>query len=309
MNITILFPVFNEKKNISKLIFQIEKIINQNTRYNFSIFFIDNNSNDGTQEEIREFCKNKKFIKAIFNKRNFGTLRSTFYGLINSDGDAVILLPADFQIPLNVIPNLISKIEDGYEACLLKRKSSKENLILQAFRKLYYKLINIFSESKILEGVTGDGIYSKKAISILKNNHDPYPLLRGLIIEKSIEFDVLLFDQELRSHGKSSYSFFDYFQYGVLSFVRHSRKFLRLIILIGFLLGIASFFTAITFLVYKLLNWNDFSVGIAPIIIGVFGLGSFQIFLIGILGEYLITLQDYQKKLPLVFEKERINFD
>ena len=130
-------------------------------------------------------------------------------------------------------------------------------------------------------------------ISTLKNNHDPYPLLRGLIIEKSIEFDVLLFDQELRSHGKSSYSFFDYFQYGVLSFVRHSRKFLRLIILIGFLLGIASFFTAITFLVYKLLNWNDFSVGIAPIIIGVFGLGSFQIFLIGILGEYLITLQDY----------------
>lgn len=309
MNITILFPVYNENKNIPDLINQLEEIINKNKKHNFKILFIDNDSRDGTQETIKEICKNKKYIQAIFNKKNYGTLRSPFYGLTQSTGDATILLPADFQTPLSVIPDLISSIENGYDACLLKKKTTQDNFFLKYIRKFYYKLINHYSESKILQDAPGDGIFSKLAISEFKKYYDPFPYLRGIISESGIKYDILTYDHQKRLKGISSYNFFNYFEFAVLSFVRQSRSFLRLMILLGMILSFISFTVAIVFFVYKILNWDAFSVGVAPIVIGIFGLGSFQLFLMGILGEYLITILDYQKKFPTIVEKERINFD
>lgn len=309
MNITILFPVYNESQNILDLVNQVDEIINQNKKHNFKILFIDNNSNDGTQEVIKEICTNKKYIQAIFNKKNYGTLRSPYYGLTQSIGDATIIIPADFQTPLSVIPDLISSIEKGFDACILKKKTSEDNFFLKYLRKLYYKIINKYSTNKILEDATGDGIFSKKAINEFKKYYDPYPYIRGLIAESGINFDILLYDHKKRIRGNSSYSLFSYFEFAACTFVRQSRSFLRLMILFGIVLSLLSFLIVLISFIYKVTHWNSFDLGIAPLIIGVFGIGSFQLFLLGILGEYLITILDYQKKFPTVVEKERINFD
>ena len=270
---------------------------------------IDNNSTDQTQNIIRQICKKDKRVKSIFNSRNFGHVRSPYYAILQSTGDATILFAADFQDPIELIPLLIKKWQLGSKAVFLKRKSSKENLILETIKVTFYKFINVISEVSLIEKTTGSGIFDKSIISKLKEIEDPDPYFRGMVSEIDSNIDVIEFDQPRRLYGKSKNNFYTLFDLGVNAIIKHSKIPLRIITIGGFFLSIILIIVAIFFLIYKIIYWDKFQLGLAPIILGVFFGFSVLIFMLGTIGEYIGVILKQVRKTPLVFEKERINFD
>ncbi|MDA9609056.1 hypothetical protein N9S14_00870, partial [Candidatus Pelagibacter sp.] len=256
---------------------------------------------------IREIAQIDKNFKAIINNKNFGQIKSPFYGLVDSDADATILMVSDLQDPIEMIPKLIDEFKKGSEIVLLQKKYNNENLFYKIIKDNYYKFLNIFSDHSPDKNIIGSGIYSSKVINVLKNIYDPSPYLRGLIYEIGFNIKLIPFDQPKRIKGKSKNNFFSLLDYGILGIVKHT-KLARFLTIFGFCFSFISLFIALIFLLLKILFWESFSLGVAPIIIGLFVLSGFQIFFLGLIGEYVIVILDYSKKLPLVIEKERINF-
>jgi glycosyltransferase involved in cell wall biosynthesis len=306
--ISIVTPTFNEEKNIEELSQQVDAQFNY-TDFDYEHIIIDNASTDNTQNIIRKLCSNNKKIKAIFNVRNFGHIRSPYYGILQAKGDAVIQLAADFQDPPELIDQLIEKWKNGSQAVFLKRKSSKTNIFLELLKKIFYKILNKISEVKLTENATGFGIFDKKIIEQLKNLEEPYPYLRGLISEVTGKIDIIEFNQPKRVYDKSKTNFYTLYDIAMLGVIKHSKVPLRFMTIVGFVLSLISFIIGLTFLTYKLLFWDSFQLGLAPIILGLFFGISFQILLLGIIGEYVGFIFTQVRKLPLVVESERINFE
>jgi len=305
--ISIVTPTFNEEKNIYSLTKEISIQMN-NSDFDYEHIIIDNASTDNTQEVIRKLCLENKKVKAIFNNRNFGHIRSPYYAILQTKGDAVILLAADGQDPPELIVKLIEKWNHGSDVVLLKRKSSKTNFFLEYIKILFYKIINLLSEIPLLEKTTGSGIFDKKIIEELRKIEEPYPYFRGLIMELTNKIDFVEFDQPHRKYGQSKNNFFTLFDNAMLGVIKHSKLPLRLMIIIGFMFSFLACIVGIFFFVYKLLFWDSFQLGLAPIILGLFFGISFQILLLGIIGEYVGFTLTQVRKFPLVIEKERINF-
>jgi polyisoprenyl-phosphate glycosyltransferase len=306
--ISIVTPTFNEEQNIEKISNDIS-VEMEKLNIDYEHIIIDNNSTDQTQNIIRQICKKDKKVKAIFNSRNFGHVRSPYYAILQSSGDATILFAADFQDPIELIPQLIKKWQLGSKAVFLKRKSSEENLILETIKVLFYKFINKISEVSLIERTTGSGIFDKSIISKLKEMEDPDPYFRGIVSEIDSNIDIIEFDQPRRLHGKSKNNFYTLFDLGVNAIIKHSKIPLRIITIGGFFLSIILIVVAIFFLIYKIIYWDKFQLGLAPIILGVFLGFSVLIFMLGTIGEYIGVILKQVRKIPLVFEKERINFD
>jgi glycosyltransferase involved in cell wall biosynthesis len=306
--ISIVTPTFNEEKNIYSLSKEISLQM-QNLDYEYEHIIIDNASTDDTQKVIRKLCLENKKVKAIFNKRNFGHIRSPFYGVLQAKGDAVILLWSDYQDPPELIVQLLEKWSNGSDVVLLKRKKSNANFLLETLKTFFYKTINFLSEIKLLEKTSGSGIFDKKIIEQLKMIEEPYPYFRGLIMEITNKVDVVEFDQPNRKYGQSKNNFFTLFDIAMLGIIKHSKLPLRLMTITGFVLSAIACVIGIFFFIYKLLFWESFQLGLAPIIIGLFFGISFQILLLGIIGEYVGFILTQVRKFPLVIEKERINFD
>ena len=306
--ISIVTPTFNEEQNIEKISNDIS-VEMEKLNIVYEHIIIDNNSTDQTQNIIRQICKKDKKVKAIFNSRNFGHVRSPYYAILQSSGDATILFAADFQDPIELIPQLIKKWQLGSKAVFLKRKSSEENLILETIKVLFYKFINKISEVSLIERTTGSGIFDKSIISKLKEMEDPDPYFRGIVSEIDSNIDIIEFDQPRRLHGKSKNNFYTLFDLGVNAIIKHSKIPLRIITIGGFFLSIILIVVAIFFLIYKIIYWDKFQLGLAPIILGVFLGFSVLIFMLGTIGEYIGVILKQVRKIPLVFEKERINFD
>jgi glycosyltransferase involved in cell wall biosynthesis len=279
-----------------------------NSDFDYEHIIIDNASTDNTQEVIRKLCLENKKIKAIFNQRNFGHIRSPYYAILQTKGDAVILLAADGQDPPELIVKLIEKWNNGSDAVFLKRNSSKTNFFLEFIKIFFYKIINLLSEIRLLEKTTGSGIFDKKIIEELKKIEEPYPYFRGLIMEITNKIDIVEFDQPNRKYGQSKNNFFTLFDIAMLGIIKHSKLPLRLMTITGFIFSILACIIGIFFFIYKLLFWDSFQLGLAPIIIGLFFGISFQILLLGIIGEYVGFTLTQVRKFPLVIEKERINF-
>ena len=305
--ISIVTPTFNEEKNIEELSKLIAVQMN-NTNYDYEHIIIDNASTDNTQNVIRKICSENKSVKAIFNNKNFGHIRSPFYGILQSKGDAVILMASDFQDPPELIPALLEKWNNGSEIVLLQRKRSNENIFTDLFKKLFYRIIKLLSETSLTEKTTGSGIIDKKIVEELKKIDEPYPYFRGLILEFSNKISTLEFNQPKRSHGNSKNNFFTLFDIGMLGIIKHSKIPLRIMTLAGFFLSLLLLIIGIFFLFYKLLYWDSFQLGLAPLILGVFFGISIQIMLLGIIGEYVGFILTQVRKMPLVIESERINF-
>jgi glycosyltransferase involved in cell wall biosynthesis len=306
--ISIVTPTFNEEKNIEELSKQIQTEM-QNIDYDYEHIIIDNASTDNTQNIIKRLCSENKKIKAIFNARNFGHIRSPYYGIMQAKGEAVILLAADFQDPPHLISQLIKKLSNGFDIVLLKRKSSQTNFFLEYCKKIFYRIINSLSEILLIEKTTGSGIFDKKIIEQLRKLDEPYPYFRGLISEITNKIDILEFDQPRRLHGKSKNNFFTLFDIAMLGIIKHSKLPLRFMTISGFIFSFIALIIGIIFFIYKLLFWNSFQLGLAPIILGLFFGISFQILLLGIIGEYVGFILTQIRKIPLVVEKERINFE
>ena len=305
--ISIVTPTFNEEENIQKLCLAIQAEF-EKLNLDYEHIIIDNASTDNTIKILKEICLNNKKIKVIINSKNYGHIRSPFYGILQSVGDACILMASDFQDPLDLIPKYIKKWQSGSKIVLGEKITSEENSLIFSIRKFFYKFLNKISETKLTENTTGSGIFDKSIINKLKNIKDPYPYLRGLLSELGEEISVVEFNQPKRLSGITKNNIFTLYDIGMLGIIKHSRAPLRFVTFLGFVLSFFSLITALVYFIYKLIFWNTFDLGIAPLIIGIFGFASIQVLLLGIIGEYVGILLIHIRNLPLVQEKERINF-
>jgi glycosyltransferase involved in cell wall biosynthesis len=305
--VSIVTPTFNEVNNIEKLSLRIKEICDLNN-INYEQIIIDNDSKDGTIEIIKKLTSKYKNIKAIINQSNFGHIKSPYHALLESKGDATITMTSDFQSPPELIIDYYNKWISGSKVVLGRRKKVSDVFFLKIIKFFYYNLVCKISSHKMEKNVTGEGLYDRSVLNILRTINDPYPYLRGLIFELGFKIDFVDFDQPVRQTGISNNNFYTLFDMGLLGVVKHSNILLRLMILFGFFFGVISLLIAISFFFYKILFWDSFQLGLAPILIGFFGLTAIQIMIIGLIGEYVSTVLTYSKNLPLVIEKERINF-
>jgi glycosyltransferase involved in cell wall biosynthesis len=305
--ISIVTPTFNEEKNIEPLCNEIKKQMN-NIGLDYEHIIIDNASTDNTESILRKLSEKDKKIKVILNRKNFGPIRSHVHGIFQSTGDACIYMSADFQDPPDLIPKYIEQWKKGFKIVLAKKNSSQETFLMKNVRSFFYKLINKISEIDLTQNTTGAGLFDKDVINDLKKLEDPYPYFRGLLLELGYKYITINFEQAKREHGKTSTSFLSLYDYAINGIIKHSKLPLRIFTLLGFILSSVSILTAIVFFVYKILFWDSFELGIAPVIIGIFGFGGFQMFLLGLVGEYILSIFTHTRKIPLVYEKERINF-
>lgn len=308
MKISIITPTYNEKDNIEKLCNEIKGEMSK-INLDYEHIIIDNNSTDGTIEKIKDLAKSDKNLKIIINLKNYGHIRSPFYGLLQSTGDASILMASDFQDPIELIPKYIDEWKKGKKIVLGEKISSEENKLKFSVRNLFYNFINYISETELTKNTTGSGIFDKSIIEKLKNIQDPYPYFRGLLSELGEEISTIKFNQPLRLHGKTKNNILTLYDIGILGVVKHSRKPLRFMVITGFISSALSLIVAMFYFIYKLLFWDSFTLGLAPIVIGIFIVSSIQITLLGLVGEYIGVILLHQRNLPLVEEKERINFN
>ena len=305
--ISIITPTFNEEKNIEKLCSEISKEMSK-LDYDYEHIIIDNHSNDQTISILKKIAEKDKKVKVIINTRNFGHIRSPIYGMLQATGDACILMNSDFQDPIELIPQYIREWEEGSQIILGQRSSSDENFFMNSFKDFFYKFINKISDVPLMRNTTGSGLFTKNIVDQIRKIDDPYPYFRGLLSEISSQIKLIQFHQPKRSGGETKNNFYTLYDIGVLGIVKHSKLPLRLMTFIGFFTSMISIMIATVFFFYKILFWDSFEVGIAPLVIGLFTIASVQIFLLGFIGEYVMTILTHTRKLPLVVEKERINF-
>jgi len=305
--ISIVTPCFNEEDNIVELCRRISLVMNK-LPYNYEHICIDNHSSDTTIIKIKEIARNDKNLKLIVNARNFGHIRSPYYGLLQSSGDATILIASDLQDPPEIIPEFIKKWELGFKTVLAVKPESSEPSLMFKIRKAYYRLISKISEVPLIQNATGAGLFDKVVINILKDIQDPYPYFRGLLCEIGFPIATVPFKQPRRIRGVTKNNFYTLYDIAMLGITNHSKIPLRLMAMGGFALSFLSLIVALIFLFAKLLYWDSFQLGTAPIIIGIFFFGAIQAFFIGILGEYIGSIHTQVRKMPLVTELERVNF-
>ncbi len=306
--ISIVSPCYNEEKNLNAVYLEVKNQFENLKNYEYEHIFIDNASIDQSPEILRELASKDKRVKVIFNSRNFGHIRSPAYGLYQATGDAIILLVSDLQDPPNLIPELIKKWEEGNKIVVAIKKESEESAVMFAIRTLYYNIINKISETKLAKNYTGFGIYDKKVIEVLKSFDDPYPYLRGLIFKVGFQVDKIYYVQPKRKRGVTSNNFYTLYDLAMLGICTHSKVPLRFFTLSGFAIASMSLLASFIYLIVKLIFWNSFQLGMAPLIIGLFFFSAVQLFSIGIIGEYIGVILTKITKEPLVIEKERLNF-
>ena len=307
--ISVLIPTYNESENVVPLSDAIVFEFGNLQMYDYEIIFIDNKSSDDTRDKIRELHAKNNRIKAIFNAKNFGQNNSPYYGLTQTTGDCAILMCADFQDPVDMIPTLIKKWEEGYKIVSCIKKTSKENKFVRFLRTCYYKLIKKFSDVEQIEHYTGFGLYDKSFLDVLRNLNDPTPFLRGIVAELGADRIDIPYEQQRRKAGKSKNNFFTLYDIAMLSFTSYTKVGLRMATFLGVIIGSICFLIAIYYLIYKLVYWDRFDSGTAPLVIGLFFLGSVQLTFLGIIGEYLLSMNRRIMNRPLVVEEERIGFD
>jgi glycosyltransferase involved in cell wall biosynthesis len=306
--ISIVTPCYNEEGNVKEVYAQVKAVIEQLGNYTYEHIFIDNASKDNTLQLLKELASADPNVKIIANSRNFGHIRSPYHALLQASGDAVILLVADLQDPPNMIKDFVRKWEEGFKVVLGVKTESEESFLMFSVRKMYYNFINRVSEIELTKNNTGFGLYDKQIIQILRDIDDPYPYFRGLISDIGFPSYKIEYLQPQRKRGITKNNFYTLYDIAMLGITNHSKIPLRLAAMLGFAMSALSFMVAILYLLAKLIFWNYFTVGLAPLVIGLFFFSSVQLFFIGIIGEYIGSIHTQVLKRPLVVEKERINF-
>lgn len=306
--ITVLTPCYNERENVGPLHEAIARIMATMERFDYEHIFIDNASTDGTVGVLRELAAKDSRVKVILNARNFGHIRSPYYGLMQAGGDAVIYMASDFQDPPDLIPKLIACWEGGAKAVLGIKDSSDEAGIFFTLRRMYYRLVERLADVKTYQNFTGFGLYDRSVVDYCRSLQDPYPYFRGIIAETGLPTEEVHFHQPARRRGITKNNFYTLYDMAMLGITNHSKIPLRLATMSGFLMSVLSLLVGAVYLVYKLLFWQQFPAGTAPLVIGLFFFASVQLFFIGIVGEYIGSIHTQVHKRPLVVERERINF-
>lgn len=308
--VSILIPCYNEEENVGPMSEAIVNLFeNELTQYNYELVFIDNDSHDKTRELLREICSKNSNIKAIFNAKNFGQFNSPYYGILQTTGDCTISMVCDFQDPIELIPKYLKEWENGYKIVIGIKTSSKESKIMYFLRSVYYKMIKKFSDVEQIEHFTGSGLYDREFVEVLRNLKDPKPFLRGIVAELGFRRKEIPYEQPQRRAGKTHNNFYTLYDAAMLSITSYTKIGLRLATFVGCGVGMISLLVALVYLILKLVMWNQFQAGMAPILIGMCFLGALQLFFIGLLGEYILSINERVMNRPLVVEEERINFE
>ena len=308
--ISVLIPCYNEAENVGPISKAVTDIMEcELPQYDYELVFIDNDSTDGTRDILRDLCSANPRIKAILNARNFGQFNSPYYGMLQMTGDCVIEMVADFQDPVDMIPKYVHEWEKGYKIVIGIKTSSKENRMMYWLRSCYYKTIKKLSDVEQIEHFTGSGLYDREFIAVLRNLDDPTPFLRGIVAELGYRRKEIPYEQPKRRAGKTHNNFYRLYDAAMLSVTSYTKAGLRLATIFGSICAVISMLVALVYLVMKLIWWDRFPAGMAPMLIGMLFLGSVQLFFIGFLGEYIMSINQRVMKRPLVIEEERINFD
>jgi glycosyltransferase involved in cell wall biosynthesis len=305
-----MVPCYNEEENVEPLSEAIIAMFAKDLpQYDYEILFIDNDSTDTTRVRLRRLCENNKKIKAIFNAKNFGQFNSPYYGILQTTGDCTIPVCADFQDPIDVIPRLVAEWEKGYKIVCAVKSKSKESKIMYFLRSCYYKLIKKMSSVEQIEHFTGFGLYDKSFVKVLRDLKDPIPFIRGIVGELGFKKTEIEYTQAQRRAGKTHNNFYTLYDAAMLSFTSYTKIGLRLATFVGLFVGFVSLVVAIVYLILKLIYWDRFAAGMAPLIIIVCLLGAIQLVFIGLMGEYILSMNKRLMNRPLVIEEERVNFE
>lgn len=307
--ISVMIPCYNELENVvpmsEAVVEQFEKKLPE---YDYELVFIDNCSTDGTRDKLEAICAKNKNIKAIFNAKNFGQFNSPFYGMCQTTGDATITMCCDFQDPVELIPQFVREWEKGYKIVSAIKTSSEESGIMYFLRSCYYKMIRKMSDVEQIEHFTGTGLYDKSFIDVLRKLDDPTPFLRGIVAELGPQRKDVYYRQAERRAGKTHNNWYRLYDAAMLSFTSYTKIGLRLATIFGFIFSALNMLVALGYFVAKLIWWEEFSMGTAPMLIGIFFTGSVQLFFLGLLGEYILNINTRSMHRPLVVEERRINF-
>jgi glycosyltransferase involved in cell wall biosynthesis len=307
--LSILTACYNEEGNVRELYERVRAAVAVAGDYSYEHIFIDNASTDNTLAELKAIAAEDRNVKVIRNTRNFGHIRSPMHALYQTTGDAVIGIVADLQDPPELIVEMIRKWEEGYPVVICVKQSSGESGLMFWIRKRYYRLVNRLSGVETYENYTGFGLYDRQVVEVIKSFDDPYPYFRGLIAEAGFRHYDIPYHQPARKRGITKNNFYSLYDMAMLAITNLSKIPLRLVTFSGFVGAVICVLVSLAYLVYKLAFWNRFSVGVAPLVIGVFFFMSLQMLFIGIIGEYIGTIHTLVQKRPLVVEEERINFE
>ncbi len=307
--VSIMVPCYNEEENVVPMSQALIAMFEQDLpQYDYEILFIDNHSTDTTRVKLRQLCAGNPKIKAIFNARNFGQFNSPYYGLLQTTGDCAIAVCCDFQDPVEMIPKFVAEWEKGYRIVIGRKTASQENKLMYALRGLYYKAIRKMSSVEQIEQFTGFGLYDRAFLEVLRDLDDPTPFIRGIVAELGFERKELEYTQPQRRAGKTHNNWYTLYDAAMLSFTSYTKIGLRIATFSGFIIALLSFLVGLVYLIMKLIWWDRFPAGMVPVLLGVFFLGSLQLFFIGLLGEYIMSINSRVMKRPLVVEEERLNF-
>jgi glycosyltransferase involved in cell wall biosynthesis len=307
--VSIVTHAYNEEDNIEAMYLRVREIMQAYPHYAYEHIFIDNHSTDATVEILKRVATHDHHVKVIVNARNFGHIRSPIHALFQATGDCVIGIASDFQEPPDLIPGMLAAWEEGFLMVLCVKRSSEESSLFYWIRKQYYSLVERASSVETIQNFTGFGLYDRKFVDIARSFNDPYPYFRGIVAEISLPSKRIYFDQPARKRGFSKNNFYTLYDIAWLGLLSTSKVPLRLATAAGFLGAIASFLIALGYLIAKLAFWNTFSIGIAPLVIGVFFLQSLMLVFFGIIGEYIGAIYTKVQQRPYAIEQERINFE
>lgn len=307
--VSIITPCYNEEENVEDLYNRVRAAMLKVGRYPYEHIFIDNSSRDNTVAILKRIASRDHNVKVIVNARNFGHIRSPHHAFLQTQGDVVIGLAADLQDPPELIPEMIAKWEEGYSMVLCVKHASQENRLMFWVRTQYYRIVQRLSSIETFENFTGFGLYDRKVVDTVRSFGDAYPYFRGMIAEIGLPYYALTFEQPRRIRGITKNNFYTLYDLAMLGITNLSKVPLRLVTFLGFATGLLSLFAAFAYLIYKLVFWQNFELGIAPMVIGLFFFGSVQLVSMGILGEYIGAIHTQVLKRPHVVEKERVNFE
>lgn len=306
--ISVVSGCYNEQDNIRECYEQVKKVFAEIGRYRYEHIFIDNASKDDTRRILREIAAADPNVKVIFNARNFGHIRSGYHAMLQARGDAIISLVSDLQDPPELIKDLIAKWEEGFRVVVAIKENSDESPVFFAIRKAYYSLVTRLAEIELNKNATGFGLYDRRFMDVLAELDDPYPYFRGLVSEIGFPTAKIMYHQPVRKRGLTSNNFYSLYDMAMLGITNHSKVPLRIATMIGFAVSALSLLVAVIYIALKLIFWQQFQLGLAPLVVGLFFFGSVQLFFIGILGEYIGAIHTQVLKRPHVVELERINF-
>ena len=306
--LSIITPCYNEEENVDELYQRVKAVFNNLPDYTHEHIFIDNASTDQTVGRLKQIAANDRDVKIIVNMKNFGQTRSPLHAWMQSKGEAVIGIAADLQDPPELIPTFIQKWEEGYMAVMGVKTKSEESRFTYAMRTLYYRVLKLISSEEQIENATGFGLYDREVIEMVRSLDEIEPYFRSLVVELGYPRTLVEYTQPARKRGFTKNNFFTLYELAMLGVTSYSKVPLRLATFLGFGAALASFLVGMFYLVYKLLFWKSFSLGLAPVAVGLFFFGSVQLFFLGILGEYIGAINAKVTKRPMVIEKERINF-